>query len=303
MANSMDSREKKSAYIDNLRDTLLQDQQKGVSGVGSSGGNDNTDVSTTSGDDYYELLKNESYKTMLSKEVQAYNAQEQAKKYIGNNLRANGYGSQGASESAMVGIGNTYQNSLRDAQNEYESSLLSIKQQQKEESDADFESFATILGSATSTDQLNQILTNYGYIDKDGNWSSEFSKLDAKTQSQIKSLYSLYSSEFDNQSWLSDNTLNGTGYRDSGTAIQSVAAADGSLGSVSNELKAIFNDDYIKKVEEILEDNPNENYAVKLINGGDDSKYVYMIYHNGTWYQTTASAYNKAKYKDTLKGK
>lgn len=299
MANSLDSREKKSAYIDNLRTTLLQDQQKGI--TGDSGASGDNAGSTTSGDDYYELLKNESYKTMLSKEVQAYNAQEQARKYIGNNLRANGYGSQGASESAMVGIGNTYQNSLRDAQNEYENSLLSIKQQQKEESDADFESFATIFGSATSTDQLNKILSDYGYW-KDGEWTSEFNSLDKKTQSQIKSLYSLYSSEFDNQSWLSENTLNGTGYRDSGTAIQSVAAADGSLGSVSNELKEIFSDTYIDNVEKTIGDS-GDSYAVKLINGGDDSKYVYMIYHNGTWYQTTASAYNKAKYKDTLKGK
>lgn len=296
MANSMDSREKKSAYIDGLKDSLLQNQQN--SNVNGATSPDNN--TTSGGEDYYELLKNESYKTMLSKEVQAYNASEQARKYLGTNLRANGYGSQGASESAMVGIGNTYQNSLRDAQNEYENSLLSIKQQQKEASDADFESFATILSSASSTDQLNNILNNYGYM-KDGEWTSDFSKLDAKTQSQIKSLYSLYSSEFDNQSWLSDNTLNGTGYRDSGTAIQSVIAADGSLGSVKNELKEIFSDSYIEKVENTIAKD-NGSYAVKLINKSNDGKYVYMIYRNGAWYQTTARAFNNATHKDTLKG-
>ena len=288
-----DSRTRKDEYMSNLKSAL-----SGVSPQNEMAGG-TTDDNT----DYYEQLKNESYKTMLSKEVQAYNAQEQARKYTGMGLAANGYGTQGLSESASLGIGNTYSNAMREAQEEYNQSLLDIGRQQRDEqkqdANSDFESLATLLGSSSSSEQLNQILNDYGYM-KDGVWTDEFNKLDKRTQTQLKSLYSLYTSEFENQEWLSDNTINGVGYKDAGTAIQNVASSDGSMGTVANEIKKIFTDEYIKKVEKLTEDGGD--YAVKLVNGGHDDVYVYMIYRNGVWYQTTANVYNKAKHKDKLKG-
>lgn len=285
-----DSRTKKEQYISNLRSALSGVSPQNDVGGGGTG---------TEEPDYYEQLKNESYKTMLSKEVQAYNAQEQARKYTGAGLFANGYGTQGVSESASLGIGNTYTKALRDAQNEYDQSVLAIDQQAREEGNSDFESLATLLGSSSSTSQLDSILTEYGYL-KDGQWTDEFNKLDKRTQNQIKSLYSLYSSEFDNQEWLSNMTINGVGYKDSGTAIQNIATADGSLGKVSNELRMIFGDSYLSEVENKIKNGGN--YVVKLINVSNNNQFVYMIYRNGTWYQTTANVYNGADYKDTIKG-
>ena len=66
-----DSRTKKEQYMSNLRSALSGVSPQNDVGDGGTG---------TEEPDYYEQLKNESYKTMLSKEVQAYNAQEQAKK-------------------------------------------------------------------------------------------------------------------------------------------------------------------------------------------------------------------------------
>ena len=137
-----DSRTKKEEYMSNLRTAL-----SGVSpqnDIGDSG----TGIGET---DYYEQLKNESYKTMLSKEVQAYNAQEQARKYTNAGLYANGYGTQGISESASLGISNAYSKALKDAQNEYDQSLIDISKAQYENANTDFESFATLLGSSSNT--------------------------------------------------------------------------------------------------------------------------------------------------------
>jgi len=286
----VDSRTKKEEYMANLKSAL-----SGVSPQNSLEGGTSDD-----NEDYYEQLKNESYKTMLSKEVQAYNAEEQARKYTNAGLYANGYGTQGISESASLGIANSYSKAMKDAQNEYDQSLVNISKAQYEGANSDFESFATLLGNSSSTSQLSKVLEDYGYMDENGEWTNEFNKLDKKTQSQIKSLYSLYYSEFENQEWLQNNTINGIGYKDSGTAIQNIATADGVLGSVSNELRKIFGDEYLKTVERKIKDGGE--YVVKLVNGSDDNRYVYMIYRNGTWYQTTANVYNKADYKDLIKG-
>ena len=248
--------------------------------------------------DYYQLLKDESYKTMLSKEIQASVAQDNALKYTNNAVKANGYGNQGLSESARVGIANGYSKALMDAQADHEQNLMNINQQEHAAAEDEFNSFATLMSSATSSAQLADILNGYGItVGEDGKLGGDFyNKLDANSQRQLNVLYGMYASEFENSDWLSNNTLTGVGFRDAGAANQNIAAADGSVGSVANELNYIFSDEYMKDVK--------ENHVVKLVHGSNDKKYVYMIYRNGAWYQTSASVYNNAgDNKEIIKGK
>jgi len=189
-----DSRERKNVYMESLKENLSGVSPQNGSGVQPTGGDE---------PDYYEKLKNESYKALLKGEVQAYNAKQQAMKYTTNGLKANGYGTQGISESASLGIGNTYQRALTDAQNEYDQSILAIDNQQKEAAGSEFESLATLMSSASSTTQLDEIMKNYGINVENGVFSGEyFDSLDESSKRQLKSIYALYADELANNEGL-----------------------------------------------------------------------------------------------------
>lgn len=249
--------------------------------------------------DYYQMLKSEAYKEMLSKEVQAHNAQQQALKYTGIGLQGAGFGTQGIGESTRLGIGNALGSALRSAQTDYESAMQNIAQQEKQAKNDEFESLTTLMGNASSSGQLGEMMAEYGYggYDKDGTfkWDDKaLGTLDENTRRQLKVLYGMYDSELRNNEWLANNTINGTGYRDAGTAIQNVVDSKGEQGTVTNEIRKIFSDAYLK------ENDVSDGYAVKLANRNDSGKVVYMIYRNGTWYQTTANVYNAAEKKDSI---
>lgn len=280
----------KDEYLTKMQETLR----------GSSPQNANESGETGS-PDYYEMLKSESYKQMLSKEIQAHNAQQQAMKYTGIGLAGAGFGTQGIGESTRLGINNALGNTLRSAQNEYEESLRGIAEQERNAKNDEFESLTTLMGSASSSGQLGEMMSEYGYggYDDNGNfkWNEEaLGGLDANTRRQLKILYGMYDSELQNSEWLANNTINGTGYRDAGTAVQNVVDSKGEQGTVNNELRKIFSDSYLK------EKNVSDGFTVKLVNGNDAGKVVYMIFRNGTWYQTTAAVFNGAKdgNKDTI---
>ena len=273
----------KDEYLTNLQGALKGSSPQNLAG-GSSG----------SEPDYYQMLKSEAYKEMLSKEVQAHNAQQQAMKYTGIGLRGNGFGTQGIGESTRLGVNNALGSALRSAQTEYESAMQGIAQQEKQARNDEFESLTTLMGNASSSGQLGEMMAEYGYGKYDGKgnfqWDEKaLSELDENTRKQLKILYGMYGSELQNNEWLSSNTINGMGYRDAGTAIQNVVDSKGEQGTVSNELRTIFSDSYLK------DKKVSDGFAVKLVNGDDSGKVVYMVYRNGTWYQTTASVYNDAK--------
>lgn len=149
--------------------------------------------------DYYNALKNESYKALLNSEVQASIARDQALKYTNNALRAKGYGNQGLSESSNLGVYSQYQNALANAANTYRTSVDTINQQQRQEEltkqDDNFKSMTTLMENASNKEELNQIMSNYGYkIKDDGSVDFSNSNLDAESLNQLKVLYSMYNS-------------------------------------------------------------------------------------------------------------
>lgn len=257
--------------------------------------------------DYYEALKNESYKSMLNSEIQASVARDQALKYTNNALRSSGYASQGLSQTAYNGITNNYQNALQQANQQYQNDLTNINQQQRNEQKAtgndNFNSLTTLMSGASSSDELNQMLNTYGYGSFENgafNWNGDNLKnLDSNSLNQLKILYNMYNSQLTNNEWLSSNTINGNGFKDVGNAIANIVDANGDTGKVSNELRYIFSEDYLK--------NAVDGQCVKLVNGGStgdsDKNYVYMIYKNGSWYQTNGTVYANAGVKEVIKGK
>lgn len=250
--------------------------------------------------DYYNALKSESYRTLLKSEVQASNARDQALKYTQNSLNASGLGTQGVSESVNTGIHGRYVNALKSAQETHSNNLLNIANEQrlanKEKMNSDFESLASLMSGATDSSQMANIMTNYGIkVDDKGRLSGDYyNNLDDSSQRQLSTLYNLYNSQLEANDWLKSYTINGQGFKDAGAAMQNVVTSTGGMATdISKEMQLIFNDSYLKNV--------TEGHTVKLMHGHNENNFVYMIYSNGAWYQTTSDVFNNAENKDFIK--
>lgn len=124
-------------------------------------------------DDYYNSLKNESYKAMLNSEIQASVARDQAMKYTNQQINAAGYDTQGLNQSTNLGIQNTYQAALKNAAEAHQANMLALGQQQRAEDQAlnekyeaknsqEFESLTALMSGAEDAESLNEILGKYG---------------------------------------------------------------------------------------------------------------------------------------------
>ena len=159
----------------------------------------NTGDSTT---DYYNALKNESYKTLLNSEVQASIARDQALKYTNNSLRAQGYGNQGMAQSTNLGAYSQYQNALANAANTYRTSVDTISTQQlaetQKQQDEDFKSISTLMESAGSREELNNVITQYGgkFDNETGAIDLSNVNLDEKSKNQLEILYAMYNNSY-----------------------------------------------------------------------------------------------------------
>ena len=239
----LDSREKKNAYMDSLKENLT-----GVSPQNSAAGGEGGDGGSTPS--YYDQLKNESYRALLKGEVQAYAAKEQAKKYTQAGLMANGYGTQGISESAALGIGNTYSRALKESQNEYDQSILAINNQEKEAAGSEFESLATLMSNASSPKQLQSVLDSYGIKVDNGVLSGDYyDSLDDASKRQLNSLYALYNDELTNS-----EGLNPTFFDEDDLRYATYTKNDGSTGTL--------NSNYNEEVKDIIKYTNNGELVV-----------------------------------------
>ncbi|HPX85032.1 MAG TPA: hypothetical protein PLR16_07210 [Bacilli bacterium] len=252
--------------------------------------------------DYYEQLKQENYKALLSKEIQLDNARQRALKNTNVQVNALGMGSSGYGMTAQTGIESQYLTALEGAGQDYQAQENVIQQQQRDENLAtandNFQSITTLMGSSSSTAQLNDILSTAGFIDEKGNWTDKLGTLNENDQLQLKTLYNMYNTQLQDNEFISNQTLNGQGFKDFATALNGVITNEGDKGDkIKNELRYLFSDSS-------MANKPN-GYVVKLTSGANDKQYAYMIYRNGSWYQTTSSVYNSAdaNNKQEIKGK
>ena len=123
-------------------------------------------------DEYYKLLKEKSYKDLFNDKLQLSNANQNAMKYASNTLKANGFGTQGVTETAKASQNNAYINALEKAQGNYNTNVQTIN---TNEANA-----KTSLEDVKRQDYLNAL----------GNQHSEQSSLDStkhnETLDQIK---------------------------------------------------------------------------------------------------------------------
>ena len=278
----------------------LEEENKKQSYLGAMQGESPSAVATPTSEDYYKSLKEEKYRVLLDSEIQLANAKQNAMKATNNNMAALGMGGRGYGVVASSGIGNDYLNAMRGVRSEYDSAVTNINQQQRTEQIAqentDVGNISSAFENATSEADLNKVLSGYGIeLDENGNFTGEYwDSLSDNAKRIITTKYQAMLGQAQASDWLVNNTVDGTAYKDSGVAIQEISDATGNKGTISNELRYIFSDAYLA--------GRQDGDCVKLVNGGDNKKFVYMIYHNGAWYKTTGDVYNKATRKEQIKG-
>lgn len=119
------------------------------------------------GDDYYKLARDQEYGLMFDKEVALENAKANAMKYTQNQINAQGFGGTGYGSSLQSGIYNTYLNKANEARTDYANNVRNINLQEQQamqdQTNDRFESVTTMLQGADTTENMNQLLVDYGY--------------------------------------------------------------------------------------------------------------------------------------------
>ena len=235
---------------------------------------------------YYENLKNESYKAMLDSEIQASVARDQAMKYTQNQMNATGYGNQGLAQSSMVGIQNNYRNALSEAANQYDTSINEINQSELQnnvtQDDDNFKSVSALMSGATSQDVLTKIYDDY----------KNDTSLTDSSRKQLAHLYSIYSDSFKTNETISNMQFN---FDDEDVIVTD---EDGETDEVSLSGKFSAESKTLKKAV-ATNSLPNDSYVKVEDKSG---YYFYVRYYNGSMYYVSASEYNGAKNKYSIYG-
>lgn len=237
---------------------------------------------------------NDAYQNYLLTEKNALNAkgtmaniQDQTMKYLQGQQQAQGLAGQGVTQSVQAGVGNQYadnvmqieQNRQEQEANAYQAYLegereaatqAADKQYQYEQGNREnvYNIASALMENGTSYDE---IIAAYG---------------DQLTDDQKKALQLAGTT---GAAWFDQNTLNGQGYSESGSAKQAFTDQDGKTGHYNEEINWLFNDGFATKV------NP-QNGDTCMIQGNNGS-YCYVVYRDGKWYQTSAQTYNNGSRK------
>ncbi len=233
---------------------------------------------------YYENLKNESYKAMLDSEIQASVARDQAMKYTQNQMNATGYGNQGLAQSSMVGIQNNYRNALANAANQYESNINEINLKESEsqitQDDDSFKSVSALMGGATTQETLDNIYKAY----------KDDTSLSDNSRKQLDMLYGIYSDAFKT----TDTITNAQFTFDDANVIVTDEDGETDEVSLSGKFKA-----EMKTLKQAVATNslPNDSY-VKV---KDEKGYYFFVrYYNGAMYYVSGDEYNKSNNKYSI---
>jgi len=280
---------------------IYQNTMQQVGNANNNGGM----AAPMSSKDYYENLKQENYRALLSKEIQLANAKQNAMKATQNQLAGMGMAGSGYGAIQSTGIANNYLNAMAGAKEEYQTNQNKIMEaertEQVKENEANFNSMVAVLREATSEAGMTKALADFG-INYDPSTETMsgagWDNLSAAQKQQLLSSVNLKMPSLKEQDFLAQNTID-DGYSDSGSAIDNLTDPFGDKGKTSKELIFIFSDSYMG--------TSPDGKVVKLENGRDANRYIFMIKYGNKWYKTTGEVYEKARQSgkptDYIKGK
>lgn len=150
--------------------------------------------------EYYALAEDQQYTKLLDKEIQLENSKSNALKYTNNAMAANGLNATGYGSSANAGIYNQYLSNLSTMKQDTDTEVNNLESEKRSElndlSDDRFESLTTMLSQAQSSDDLNSLMSDYGYgtINEDTgefSWNEKPSNMSDDDWAQLKYYYKL----------------------------------------------------------------------------------------------------------------
>lgn len=262
--------------------------------------NDETNNNSSTTNAYYEMAKNQEYASLLDKEIELENAKSNALKLTNNQIASQGIATQGYGSSQMSGITGRYLNAYESANREYQSNISSLNQQQHQEqitNDKDrFESITTMMSQANDMDQMNSLLTDYGYgkLDEEGNFNfgEKPEGMNDDDWYQMKYYYNLQKSAIEQNNKVDEYAAT---YRDLGSwQTATYLTNDGKTKTIEKEFKYESQALWAK----IAAGNYTYGTSIMLKNGDGDIIYVQWT-QNGLR-MIDENAYSGSENKDSL---
>lgn len=249
------------------------------------GGEENIE---STGDVYQDELskaaKEKNYKNFYNSAMQLYNYEQNSKKYLNNSLASAGLNTQGYGSSQMAGINNQAINLYNQNLNSLNEANATADQealQRKEDADTEAdEQLITFMSNATSLNQVNQYLKNYGYVDDDGNVDT------SKMNAYVKSIYDQMTGEI--------NSTN--------TSTKTASSAISTLSSQKiGDGDKTYSDKYSKQLNRIskaLEDMDSvADGTVFCVSDRNDANAVYFVYKDGKFSLSSKEKYDSSDNK------
>ena len=282
-------------------------QSKGIKdfafGSFNNGSNGSTSVSngvssgSTTNNQYYEMAKKQEYASLLDKEIELENARSTALKHTNNQMAAQGFASQGYGASYNSSMTGRYLNALGDAQNTYKVNVDNLNYQQHQEEVASandrFESITTMMQQANDIDQVNSLLTDYGYgtIDAEGNFTfgEKPEGMSDDDWKQMKYYYNLQKSSLE-----TDEYAAFYGNLDTWKSAYFVDG-EGNAKKVGKE----FKDESAVLWADINAGKYTYGTIIKLQN--EDGEVIYVQWTKNGLRMSNEKAYNSSKQKDAMK--
>mgnify|MGYP003309511132 CR=1 FL=1 len=252
---------------------------------------------TSSTDDYFQMARDQEYGMLFDKEVALENAKANALKYAKNQINAQGFGGTGYGSTMQGGIYNDYMNRVGEANNEYNANIRDINRQEKEANEAETAmrtgNVTSMLQSATSVDQMNGLLEEYGYgyTDKNGEFHLNDVKPEGMSDDEWIQLKYFYNAQKDMLS------SGGKAYNSYDSLLSYMATLNGYTdrdGTPTQTFEA-----ETKTLWEYASAGRVENGAVVYVKNGQGNV-VYLKWTENGYVPVTESEYNNASKKYSL---
>ena len=126
---------------------------------------------------YYDMARKQQYTDLMDAEISLENARANAIKNTSNQLANSGMLGTGYGSSINAGIDNAYANAYAGLKAQTEKNLADINLQESQANETSnensFRTLSTLISSASNEDNLNNLLSNYGYgaYDEKGQFS------------------------------------------------------------------------------------------------------------------------------------
>ena len=254
--------------------------------------------------DYYKLLKDENYKTLLNREVQLNNARERALKQTNAGLSAMGMESSGYGQTAQSGVEGQYLSAMENANQTYQQQQNDINMQeqqylQEQEANEMGNAYNSVLTSiradeTNSMERLDYVMNQYGLV-KNGQFDYDkavqmYGEDNART---LQYIYQIRKEDFASQAEqanmqeFSYDKKGTIAYYDANGKQQYIKLNGGGTNGWNKEAS---------KLESGIKTNAfaNDSYfQLKNKNGNS----IYVRYYNGKLYYVTPQQYAGAQNK------